>query len=291
MAGGKIFISYRREDTRGYALALHERLRQQFPDRVFKDIASIEPGQVWEDAIGKALDSSDAFIALIGKEWLKVKDESGQRRLDNPKDTLRREIATALKRKVRVISTLVGGASMPSPQDLPPDLQPLTERQALEIIDEYWEDGVKKLISAIEHALDLPAKKGPTRKPFPRAPETHEISPPPVQPLPASLPELLPGNWQIQIAQPLTGQFGQITLELSPQGMFRGQIVLPVGTSIIQGQWRTMPLNQLQLQGLATNPVLGAIPYGAVIQFTEISPNRLAGVSNVGEQLVWQKIG
>ena len=65
MAGGKIFISYRREDTSGYALALYQRLSEQFLDRVFKDIGSIEPGLVWEDAIAKALDSSDAFIALI----------------------------------------------------------------------------------------------------------------------------------------------------------------------------------------------------------------------------------
>jgi len=291
MAGGKIFISYRREDTSGYALALYQRLSEQFLDRVFKDIGSIEPGLVWEDAIAKALDSSDAFIALIGKEWLTVKDKSGQRRLDNPQDTLRREISTALKRNVRVIATLVGGASMPSVQDLPSELRPLTSRQGLEIIDEYWEDGVKKLIKAIEHALDLPAEKEPTTKPLHRARETGEISPPPPQPLPDNLPALLPGNWQIQIAHPMTGQLGQIMLGLLPQGMFRGQIVSPVSTSIIEGQWQTTPLNQLQLQGWETNPLLGVIPYRSVIQFTQISPNRLAGVSNVGEQIVWQRIG
>ncbi|HEY4720350.1 MAG TPA: TIR domain-containing protein [Anaerolineae bacterium] len=40
-----IFISYRREDSSGYAGRLYERLSRRFGrDRIFMDIATIEPG-------------------------------------------------------------------------------------------------------------------------------------------------------------------------------------------------------------------------------------------------------
>ena len=39
-----IFISYRREDTAGYAGRLYDRLAAHFgPDRVFMDVEGIEP--------------------------------------------------------------------------------------------------------------------------------------------------------------------------------------------------------------------------------------------------------
>ena len=65
------------------------------------------------------------LIAVIGKGWLISCDQEGQRRLDNPEDFVRIEIATALKRDIRVIPVLVDGASMPRSRDLPDDLKAL----------------------------------------------------------------------------------------------------------------------------------------------------------------------
>jgi hypothetical protein len=50
------------------------------------------------------------MLAIIGPNWLNSKDESGQRRLDNPADYVRVEIAAALRRNIRVVPVLVDGA-------------------------------------------------------------------------------------------------------------------------------------------------------------------------------------
>jgi hypothetical protein len=42
----------------------------------------------------KSVGPCDALIAVIGKRWLISSDEEGKRRLDNPEDFVRIEIAT-----------------------------------------------------------------------------------------------------------------------------------------------------------------------------------------------------
>ena len=83
--------------------------------------------------IEEAVAACDVLLAVIGERWLTATDEEGRRRLDNPEDFVRIEIATALKRGIRVIPVLVDGASMPRSGDLPNDLQSLVRRQALEV--------------------------------------------------------------------------------------------------------------------------------------------------------------
>ena len=53
---GGIFISYRRDDTSGYAGRLADDLRDQFGKRrVFMDIYSLSPGQNYERHIAALL--------------------------------------------------------------------------------------------------------------------------------------------------------------------------------------------------------------------------------------------
>jgi hypothetical protein len=68
------------------------------------------------------------LIAVIGQRWLNSSDEEGGRRIDHPEDSVRLEIATALKRNIRVIPVLVDGALMPRSSDLPDDLKLLVRR-------------------------------------------------------------------------------------------------------------------------------------------------------------------
>jgi hypothetical protein len=118
-----VFISYRRDAGAGYAGRIADTLVEHFgEDKIFRDIDSLEPGLDFAEAIERAIESSEVLIAVIGKNWLTATDAAGQKRLENPDDYVRTEIATALKRKIRVIPLLIQGAAMPSASELPDDL-------------------------------------------------------------------------------------------------------------------------------------------------------------------------
>jgi hypothetical protein len=148
MAG--IFLSYRRDDSGGYAGRLADDLKQAFAgDQVWRDIEAIEAGADFVDAIGKAIGSCSVLLALIGPRWLEAKNPAGARRLDDPNDFVRLEIATALDRGVRVIPVLVGGATMPAESALPDPLRPLARRQAHELTDKRWDYDAGQLFDAV----------------------------------------------------------------------------------------------------------------------------------------------
>jgi glycerophosphoryl diester phosphodiesterase len=132
---GRVFISYRRQDTAWPARQLYDLLVAELgADRVFKDVDNIEPGDDFVERIQSAVGSCEVLLALIGPQWLAVTDATGERRLDDPQDFVRLEVETALNRDdVRVIPILVDNARMPTPQELPKGLAALTRRQAVEI--------------------------------------------------------------------------------------------------------------------------------------------------------------
>jgi hypothetical protein len=43
------------------------------------------------------------LLVVIGPHWLTLTDEAGQRRIDDPRDWLHREIAEALHHRLRII--------------------------------------------------------------------------------------------------------------------------------------------------------------------------------------------
>src|ERR1700736_6285006 len=94
----RVFISYRREESSGYAGRLFDHLQEHFgEEQVFMDVDRIQPGEDFKEAIEKTVASSDALLAVIGKKWLTIKNKKGQRRLEDPEDYVRLEIAKALE--------------------------------------------------------------------------------------------------------------------------------------------------------------------------------------------------
>jgi hypothetical protein len=146
--GHAIFISYRREDTAGYADRVFRALNRKglFEGQVFMDIDNIAPGEDFVKAIGDKLDACDVLIALIGGRWLTP-------RLDNPLDYVRQEIKTALDRGIKVIPVLVDKANMPKEEQLPDDLKRLARRNAVEMDRRHWDADVQTLAQALRQVI------------------------------------------------------------------------------------------------------------------------------------------
>lgn len=151
---GRIFISYRRDETAYPAGWLYDRLAQHFgAGQIFKDVDSIELGDDFVQVITRAVGSCDVLLALIGERWLTITDAQGQRRLDDPDDFVRLEIEAALARNVRIIPILVDGARMPNADELPAGLASLARRQALELSPSRFEYDTNRLLKILDMTL------------------------------------------------------------------------------------------------------------------------------------------
>jgi hypothetical protein len=149
-----VFISYRREDSGGYTGRLFDILSAEFGrDYTYMDLDTIEGGDDFASVINQKISVADVLVAVIGDRWLTVKDGNGTRRLDNPRDFVRIEIAEALQRGIRVIPVLVAGAAMPPAPDLPNDLRALCERQAVEIRDSHFHEDAQRLTRVLHSSL------------------------------------------------------------------------------------------------------------------------------------------
>ena len=181
--GRAIFISYRRDDTEGEAGRLFDDLVRSFgDDSVFMDVAGINPGMDFRKAIDDNVASCGVLLAMIGPAWCSMKNGAGARRLDDPNDFVRLEIASALARNIAVIPVLVHDAKMPRPEELPDSLKDLAFRNSVEITHARWNSDVQLLTQALTRyvaptapsdtapvhatvAVQLPPPTAPTHKP------------------------------------------------------------------------------------------------------------------------------
>lgn len=118
------------------------------------DVDNLDPGVDFVEEIKRSVGSCDVLIAVIGKRWLISSDEHGKRRLDNPNDFVRIEIAIALKLGIGVIPVLVEGASIPEYGELPDDLKQLIWRNALGVTHHRFDGDFRRLVAAIERIFE-----------------------------------------------------------------------------------------------------------------------------------------
>src|SRR5687767_9164841 len=141
-----VFVSYRREDAAGHAGRLVDRLTARFgADGVFMDVQDIAPGDKFAASIDDTIARCDCLVAVIGPRWVDLM----QQRPQGLEDFVRHEIGAALRRDITVVPVLVGGARMPSRHELPADLAALSQRNAVEIRDDRFEDDVARLGDAL----------------------------------------------------------------------------------------------------------------------------------------------
>jgi serine/threonine protein phosphatase PrpC len=150
---GRVFISYRRQDARGSAGRIYDRLADRFgSDRIFMDVDNLPPGADFNKVINEAVSKSRVLLAIIGPHWLDAK-ERRRRRLDDPGDLVRMEIAAALERDTLVIPILVEDVPMPRRHELPENLAGLAGRNAHRVRHESFRSDVETLLAAIEAIL------------------------------------------------------------------------------------------------------------------------------------------
>jgi formylglycine-generating enzyme required for sulfatase activity len=153
---GKIFLNYRRDDSRWPTLSLYNLLAQGFPrEQLFMDVEGyIRPGDDFVEVLEEQVSACEVMIVVIGPQWLSLTDDSGSPRIADAKDFVHIEIATALTRKIRVIPALVDGASMPKESALPAPLKALTRRQAIRLSHDRFNADGQGLVKALQESLD-----------------------------------------------------------------------------------------------------------------------------------------
>lgn len=161
-----IFISYRRDDTQGFAGRLAHDLSQTLgPDRVFSDI-EIPFGSDFGDVLGRAIAASDALLVVIGRRWAADAGGGSPSRLFDTDDWVRTEIEAALSQDKVIIPVLVGGATMPPATALPDSIRRLTRIQAASFEDRHWDadlallvERLRAMVPALGEAVDRAGSK------------------------------------------------------------------------------------------------------------------------------------
>jgi hypothetical protein len=157
-----IFVSYRRSDDPGFTQALIGRLEGAFSrEHLFFDV-DMMPGINFVRELEMQIRECEIVLAIIGPGWLDAKDDERVRRLENPQDFVRVELATALSLEKRVVPVLVNNARMPSEKELPSDLKPLAHQNAARLTHEHFRTDVDALIVALKRILaaGAPAERG-----------------------------------------------------------------------------------------------------------------------------------
>src|ERR1041384_125726 len=157
-----IAISYRRQDSSPVAGRLYDRLQAEFgKGSVFMDFDSIPYGVDFREHIKQTLKRAKVVVAIIGPEWSGGKDLAN-RRIDDPTDFVRLEVASALENGIPIIPVLINNTPMPEAKNLPPELEGLAFRKGLALdtgID--FHHHADRLIAGIHRVIDPPKAPEP----------------------------------------------------------------------------------------------------------------------------------
>jgi hypothetical protein len=174
-----IAISYRREDSLPVAGRLYDRLQTEFgKGNVFMDFDSIPYGVDFRDHIRQMIDRSKVLVAIIGPNWMGKHKHRG-RRIDEPTDFVRLEIAYALERRLPIIPILVSNTQMPRSEELPTDIAALAFRNGLSLdVGIDFHHHAERLVGAINRILTTPPPVPPVdQSARQQAPPREETSP------------------------------------------------------------------------------------------------------------------
>ncbi len=221
----KVFISYRRSDSRYQARRIYDALKDVLPrESIFMDIDSIRPGQNFRTVLQGWVERCDVMLALMTESWGDVRDpRTGKRRLADPNDFVRIEIAAALARGIPVVPVLLDGAGLPARTSLPKDLKELVDRQAEHIEFRTFDADVRKLVAGLRLAETTAAPEAGLQV----GAQPQPYSKPATIPISKNLPIMAPSSARHETSSP-PALAGHATPAATPQP---ARIDLPVNAT------------------------------------------------------------
>jgi TonB family protein len=162
-----IFISYQREDVADVTGRISDRLRQYYGEEaIITDVDSFPLGLDFRRQIDQAVSQCKVLLAVIGRNWLKARNERGQLGLSDRPDYVRIEIESALQRDIPVIPLLVQGTEMPTEDELPESLRGFSYRNGTPIRpDPDFRHDMDRLIKNLDqHFRAYQEKEGTARQ-------------------------------------------------------------------------------------------------------------------------------
>jgi len=123
------------------------------------DVDAIPLGANFSKVLHEEVAKCGVLLAMIGPNWLDARDEHGNRRLDDPNDLVRIEIAAALQRNIPVIPILLDGARMPKANQLPEDLKEPALRNGMEIRHASFQDDMSRLIHDLKGQVNTSSQQ------------------------------------------------------------------------------------------------------------------------------------
>ncbi len=147
-------MSYRRSDTEAITGRIFDRMQSHYGDgNVIIDIDSFPFGHDFRRAISTEIEACDAVIAVIGRHWA---GDENRRRIGEENDFVRIELEAALARNIPLVPLLVDGASMPTPSELPGDLQALAFRNAAEVdVGRDFHVHIDRILRSLDRSLGI----------------------------------------------------------------------------------------------------------------------------------------
>ncbi|WP_328449474.1 toll/interleukin-1 receptor domain-containing protein [Amycolatopsis sp. NBC_00438] len=150
----QVFLSYRTCDEPFAAAFFDLELTREFgPDAVFFASRSIELGASWETAMFAAVSASDAVLVIIGSRWLTAADKKGRRRLDDPRDFVRREVELGLQLKKQVIPVHLERRHELDVDTLPESLRELAGKQSTTVAFRNSKPDLDRLVTRLRRQI------------------------------------------------------------------------------------------------------------------------------------------
>jgi hypothetical protein len=155
----KIFLNYRRTDTKQLAGRIFDRLRVAFPQfTIFMDYEEIPIGENFKTYISDTLKDTSLTLVIVGPTWAHTTKgiwPFQKKRLFDPNDYVRIEIELSISNKIKIVPILVEGATPSSLTNLPISIKDLKDYQAYTLNTAEFRRDVEELVRQLSSALNL----------------------------------------------------------------------------------------------------------------------------------------